>query len=400
MSNNEQEPIFTDEDDDDYVIEIVDDIIDDLFFDRFYEDTDFEYEMMDDNMFEDREIKSKIIIKHNPYKLNISSIQRIYSISQGGLDYISDLIYTKLYNVIGKSMIFMDERGGKILDYIDICHSEKLIYVVNYKNNKNKNIIHYISKILKNVSTSYCITYSAKIQMNDILLAITKTIICQSIRLLEITNKTTLNIRTIVNAVRIIFSDGIVSNILHVGDNAIKLNTTSEFKANLIIPVPFFKNFIHKHAPSYMKLSAKYPVYLSAIIEYIAAEILDLATTQCYKEKHVRITPNDIYQGISHDNDLYTLMNINNIVLLGYNGVDMFSKAPFKQMVRNICIELDDDPIKISKQTFSLLQYYIEYYIYQVLEKTNKLCIYSNKNKISQRDLEFVVDEIKIFYLL
>ena len=54
------------------------------------------------------------------------------------------------------------------------------------------------------------------------------------------------------------------------------------------------------------RVSKTAPVYLTAVLEYICAEILDIAKDSAVGEKKKRILPKHIKIGIKNDDDLKT----------------------------------------------------------------------------------------------
>lgn len=87
-------------------------------------------EQIDLSIFnENKENNDKINIKSSPLKLSNSSIIKmvkelnIPNISSNCVDYVSDIIYTKLYDILHISLISLDERDAKILKIQDIINS-------------------------------------------------------------------------------------------------------------------------------------------------------------------------------------------------------------------------------------------------------------------------------------
>jgi histone H3/H4 len=265
---------------------------------------------------------------------------------------------------------------------------------------------------LKNISDRY-ITYNSKFQLNQILFTITRRIILDSTKLLTITRKTTLNISTLVNTLRSIFTGKLLLNVVKEGDARVKLKSIKEVRETLVFSPSFFRNITESIIPKHIKISAKYPIFLAAAVEYICAEILDLSSIQALKHNHVRITPRDLYLAIHYDIELLQLYNTLNMIIIG-SGVTphadeldedsktlqtttqlLFPKNSFQNMVRNICHSLESDDVKISAKTFTILQHYIESYLITLLQWTGKMCEKTKKSKIAIDDLEFIYNIIK-----
>ena len=60
------------------------------------------------------------------------------------------------------------------------------------------------------------------------------------------------------------------------------------------------------------------PVYLSAVLEYLCAEMLELAGYAAKDEKRTRITPRNIFFAVEHDEELHNLMGG---VVIPHSGV-------------------------------------------------------------------------------
>lgn len=69
----------------------------------------------------------------------------------------------------------------------------------------------------------------------------------------------------------------------------------------------------------------------------------------------------------------------------------VFAKLSFEKFVRQIFKEnCPDDKIKISKDVFIVLQYFIEQYIVNVLQKANLLVIHAGRVKLLPVDIGLI----------
>jgi len=50
------------------------------------------------------------------------------------------------------------------------------------------------------------------------------------------------------------------------------------------------------------------PIYLAAVLEYLTAEMLEIAGNVCHTEKHLRITPSHLKTAVLGDEELYNLL--------------------------------------------------------------------------------------------
>ena len=68
---------------------------------------------------------------------------------------------------------------------------------------------------------------------------------------------------------------------------------------------------MHEYDKSIESVSPDAAVYLTAVIEYILAEVLELSGNACRRRKKYRIQPQDIYQCIYEDDELQRLCTNN-----------------------------------------------------------------------------------------
>mgnify|MGYP001028554462 FL=1 len=78
-------------------------------------------------------------------------------------------------------------------------------------------------------------------------------------------------------------------------------------KAGLQFPVGRIARFL-KHGRHAERVGAGAPVYLAAVLEYLAAEVLELAGNAAKDNKKSRIVPRHIQLAIRNDEELNRLM--------------------------------------------------------------------------------------------
>jgi histone H2A len=87
-----------------------------------------------------------------------------------------------------------------------------------------------------------------------------------------------------------------------------KKTVTRSNRAGLKFPV----GRVHRHlkkANLKTRIGAGAPVYLAAVLEYLAAEVLELAGNTARDNKRRRITPRHVQLAVRHDNELHELLH-------------------------------------------------------------------------------------------
>ena len=95
-----------------------------------------------------------------------------------------------------------------------------------------------------------------------------------------------------------------------------KKSTTKSVKAGLQFPVGRIGRFLKKGKFA-TRVGAGAPVYLAAVLEYLAAEVLELAGNAAKDNKKTRIVPRHIQLAIRNDEELNRLMHSTTIAAGG-----------------------------------------------------------------------------------
>ena len=312
-----------------------------------------------------------------------------------------------------------------------------------YKKKKTHFYEIYISKVLKQVSENCGITFNAKQQLNSFLCFLSKYLSKVILELTIYGKKKTISDKEIINSISLTISGELLKNSIIEGERAVdnfKNNNkkgTRQNKAGIIFPPSVVEKFLRNFGNSKIRVAASAPVFLSAVLEYVTYEILDIASMHCNDNKRMRITIRDLEIIVRSDIELDNLFNKINISFLG-GGVIPFihpillkknknnktlkntknqhrfrpgtvairdikkyqklssnlilAKSSFEKIVRNIFLQNSntENIIKISKNVFIIIQYYIEQYIVKLLYNSNFLAIHSNRVKVLPIDIAFI----------
>jgi len=91
------------------------------------------------------------------------------------------------------------------------------------------------------------------------------------------------------------------------GGRGEKKNTTSSSKAGLQFPVGRIGHYLKKGKYA-TRVGAGAPVYLAAVLEYLCAEILELAGNAARDNKKSRIVPRHLTLAVKNDEELSKLL--------------------------------------------------------------------------------------------
>jgi len=218
----------------------------------------------------------------------------------------------------------------------------------------------YIHKLLKQVFLKNEITHNAKSQLNSVLCNICKYIILHSI------DKKTVNNKDIICILHTILSGELLKNCIIEGEKAVnnfanfvkndenKKRVSKQYKANII----FSPSIIDKIFKNEIKISNSSKIFISAVLEYLTFEILDLSIIFCKDDNRSRITIRDIQIAVKTDNELNKLFNKLNIILLG-GGVlptiensNVVNNQVNKKILKIIKKEQENNNLILSKTLF------------------------------------------------
>ncbi|CEP63406.1 histone H2AZ LALA0_S08e01728g [Lachancea lanzarotensis] len=85
-------------------------------------------------------------------------------------------------------------------------------------------------------------------------------------------------------------------------------STTHSARAGLQFPVGRIKRYLKRNAAGRTRVGSKSAIYMTAVLEYLTAEVLELAGNAAKDLKVKRITPRHLQLAIRGDDELDTLV--------------------------------------------------------------------------------------------
>ena len=159
---------------------------------------------------------------------------------------------------------------------------------------KNHYFEVFISKVLKQVSDTN-ITSNARQQLNSFLCFFTKIVSSKSLEIAIFSKKKTISDKEISSSLKLLLIDGLLKNSLLEGEKAINIFKNSEKsgsrqnKAGIIFSPSICEKFLRNFGNSKIMVASSAPIYLSAVLEYLTSEVLDLASIYVQNNNRVRI---------------------------------------------------------------------------------------------------------------
>lgn len=314
------------------------------------------------------------------------------------------------------------------------------------KKKKSRFFETYISKVLKQVSDKNGITSNSKQQLNSALCIVARTISLMTTRLTEIAKKKTMSDKEVSNAIRVLFSGDLAENSIREGVKSVdkfsaesSKGSSRQGKAGIIFPPSIAEKFLRNFGYSKVMVTSTAPVFLASVLEYLVAEILILSSKSATNNKRIRITIRDLQLSVGEDQELSNLFDKINVSFLGGGVVPYihsclvakkprkkkiktvdetgvkkphrfrpgtvalreikkfqkmsncltFAKFPFERFVRQV-VNKNNSGMKISKDVFIILQYFIEQYVVGILKDANSAAIHAGRVKLMLTDIEFI----------
>jgi len=176
------------------------------------------------------------------------------------------------------------------------------------------NFLPYIHKVLQQVHPDSTISTEAINELNLLTHNLAERLINESTHLAKTNNKKTISSREIQTAVRVCLPGELAKHAVSEGTKAVTKYTSSvnigtiprQSRAGLQFAVGRTEALIRQQS-SIDRIGSGAPVYLAAVLEYITAEILELAGNAARENKVKRISPRHLQLAIRNDEELAKL---------------------------------------------------------------------------------------------
>lgn len=172
----------------------------------------------------------------------------------------------------------------------------------------------FIYKVLKQVAPDSGISKKAMAVVDAMTQDVFEKLATEASRLAKYNKKSTLTSREIQTAVSLIFPGELGKHAISEGTKAVmKFNEKSDQpgkrseKAGLQFPVGRVHRLL-KDGQYSRRVSHTAPIYLAAVLEYVAAEVLEISSNISKELKKQRITPRFLQLAIHGDTELHRLL--------------------------------------------------------------------------------------------
>jgi histone H3/H4 len=299
-----------------------------------------------------------------------------------------------------------------------------------------------IKKICNQVHPDAQLAANTKSNLNNALIVVAKTIVTKAKNIVDAKDHQTITSRDIQAAVRFVFPGELANHAVVEATKAVtRYNSTDSgskdskvsaaSRAGLAIPPYATKEFFDGY-----RSNPTSKVYLAAVLEYLTAELLELAGNCATDDKKVKITPRHLLYAIDNDEECKLLFERINVDIIG-GGVTEFlpssflpekdekkrravvnddgsrsyvslpgttslnnikeeqhdislciQRKPFNDMFRNILNDFDS--LRVSADSLTFLQWYVEHETIKILRKSIELVVFKGKETITGEDIKFI----------
>jgi len=170
----------------------------------------------------------------------------------------------------------------------------------------------YIRRVLKQVHPDGGINKNALSQINSLLNVWCDKLASKAVTLMHHHKQKTVSSRDIQSAVRLLLPGELAKHAVSEGTKAVTRFTSRgkgkrSAKAQLQFSVSRVEAQLRNHVCKGCRVGSGAPVYLTAVLEYLSAEVLELAVNAARDDHRTRITARNLYFAIANDEELNKL---------------------------------------------------------------------------------------------
>lgn len=185
--------------------------------------------------------------------------------------------------------------------------AKRVAYAPRRRKPRTETFNSYIYKVLKQVHPDTGISNKAMAVMNDFVKDTFNRVAGEVLTLCEVSKRGTATSREIQTAVRLLLPGELAKHAVSEGTKAVcKFNSggggSRSMRAGLQFPVGRVHRLLKEKLR--MRVGAGAPVYLAAVLEYLTAEVLELAGNASRDNRRTRIIPRHIQLAVRNDEEL------------------------------------------------------------------------------------------------
>ena len=299
--------------------------------------------------------------------------------------------------------------------------------MVEKKKKINKPLTFRIHRVLKQVDPDKSITSNCA-KIVDKLLCYVFDKLCNAIKLLMTqSQKKIITVECMVASVRLTMSlHDLSKHANKVAQKSLEAFATNKNKklslsekAGLVFSVSKTEKLLRKHLQDY-KISSNVPIYMTSVIEYISAELLEMSSVATRQEynKHARITERHLYKVIQED---WALRIVFKNIIIPNSGVMYDVKQSFLPKKKggnysDVQIQIDKKDITnavlkniahkggvkyISKDVFDeVRKMLVTDYLYEIITHIIVVVEYTKTKTITKESVLMVLRDKNIFLMM
>lgn len=204
-------------------------------------------------------------------------------------------------------------------------NGERKVVGVNKKRNYDR-YSTYIHRLLKQINQETKINRDAMTNLNSAVKDIMNRICKESKNLLDLSKHKTLSLADASTAVDLVLENELSQFARKQGDKALTKYRSSvsgaktegeskdkkeskQARAGLVLPVSRVKTYLKEKCGISGKIQTEVPIYVTAVVEYLISEVLELSSLASVSEKKKTISPKHIRIALEGDEDLHALFH-------------------------------------------------------------------------------------------